>query len=95
MPESTRRGFIKVAGTGAAAVGVAAVLPAAAASAAPKHLDLPKNASGALVVYIEDVKSGKLSVMVEGREVEIVDHQLVNRLAHAIHTAQHSNSAAL
>ena len=40
-----------------------------------------------MVAYISDVRGGELSVMVEGREVVITDHELVSRLAHAIHTA--------
>lgn len=90
MPDSTRRGFMKFAGTGAAAVGIAAIAPSATANAAPKELALPKAASGSMVAYIHDVKSGQLAVMVEGREVTITDHQLVAKLAHALHNASSS-----
>lgn len=89
MSDSTRRGFLKFAGAGAAAAGAAAVLPAAAAhAAAPDAVALPKQASGPLVAYITDVRSGELSVMVEGREVTVTDHQLVAQLAHAMHAGK-------
>jgi hypothetical protein len=93
MNESSRRGFLKVAGVGAAAAGVAALAPAAAATAgagpkvapaaAPK---LPAAATGSMVAYIDDVTTGEVSVMVEGREVTITDHQMVAKLAHAMHS---------
>jgi len=38
-----------------------------------------------MVAYVQNVASGELSVMVHGREVTIVDHQLVARLARAVH----------
>ncbi len=84
MYEAPRRGFLKVAGAGVAAVGAAAAT-ASTASAAPP-LQVPADASGALVAYITDVHGGEISVMVEGREVVITDHDLVARLARAIHT---------
>lgn len=90
MNDSPRRGFLKVAGAGIAAAGVtAAAAPAllnrGTSTVAQKAL--PSSASGAMVAYISDVRGGELSVMVEGREVVITDHELVSRLAHAIHTA--------
>ena len=97
MTGSNRRKFIKTAGVGAAAVGAAAMVPAAtgavgtaalgekAAVAAP-HLEVPAGASGAMVAYVRDVAKGEVSVMVEGREVTITDHQLVAKLAQAVHS---------
>lgn len=91
MIDSPRRGFLKVAGAGIAAAGVAAaaapaVLSRASGTTAAQKA-LPSSASGAMVAYISDVHGGEVSVMVEGREVVITDHELVSRLAHAIHTA--------
>ena len=98
MNSSNRRTFIKTAGAGAAAAGAAALIPAASATvaagsatvapaaAAVPALALPAEASGSMVAYIHDVKSGVVSVMVEGREVQVTDHQLVAKLAHAIHS---------
>lgn len=95
MNGSNRRTFFKTAGVGAAAVGAAALVPsvtstagiAAAPAVAPvEALTLPAAASGSMVAYIHDVASGELSVMVEGREVTVTDHQLVAKLAHAMHS---------
>ena len=96
MNGSNRRTFFKTAGAGAAAVGAAALVPAVVAtgteSKAPtpagnSHLELPAAAAGAMVAYIHDVATGEVSVMVEGREVTITDHQLVAKLAHAMHSS--------
>ena len=89
MHDSPRRGFLKATGVGLAAAGAAVAAPkafsAASASSAPRAL--PSTAAGGLVAYVSDVHGGELSVMVEGREVVITDHDLVSRLAHAIHTS--------
>lgn len=88
MSESTRRGFLKVAGAGAAAgaavvaVGAAAksghkVEGAATASAVPAHT------SGALVAYVRDVRGAEVSVMVGETEVVVHDADLVARLVSA------------
>jgi len=83
MYEAPRRGFLKVAGAGVAAAGAAVATASAASASTP--LRVPSDASGALVAYITDVHGGEISVMVEGREVVITDHDLVARLARAIH----------
>ncbi len=80
MNQSTRRGFLAVAGAGTLA-GVAAV--AMPASAEAESAALPSNAEGSMVAYIHDVKKGEAVVMVEGREVTVTDKVLVARLAHA------------
>jgi hypothetical protein len=83
MSESTRRGFLIMAGAGAAATaGVAVVAskgkgsPAEAAST-----DAPAVASGPVVAYVQDVRSGRVSVMVGETEVVVRDPELVARLA--------------
>ena len=89
MSESNRRGFLKYAGAGVALAGAAVVVPSAAsADAAPAEVKLPSDAAGSLVAYVTDVHSGKVALMVEGREVTVTDHQLVARIAHAMHTAR-------
>lgn len=96
MTSSNRRAFFKTAGVGAAAVGAAALVKpavsvAGAATPAARHaapdLALPAAASGSMVAYIQDVSNGQVSVMVEGREVTVTDHQLVAKLAHALHSS--------
>lgn len=92
MSDSSRRGFLKYAGAGAAAVGAAAVIPSVvshtSSSGETHDVALPATAAGSLVAYVTDVHSGTVSLMVEGHEVSVTDHQLVARLAHAMHTAR-------
>ncbi len=96
MNSANRRGFLKIAGAGAAAAGAASLVPASQSaalagagartgpvSAAP----LPAAASGSMVAYVDDVSRGELAVMIEGREVVVTDHDLVARLATAVHAA--------
>lgn len=93
MTSSNRRAFFKTAGVGAAAVGGAALIrpsvsvAGAASPAAAPELALPSAANGSMVAYIQDVSNGQVSVMVEGREVTVTDHQLVAKLAHALHSS--------
>ena len=91
MSDSTRRGFLKVAGAGVAVAGAAAVVPAAAHASTPEPAalsTLPDGAETSLVAYIQDASSGKVALMVEGHEYTVTDHQLVARLAHAVHAAK-------
>ncbi|MET3806566.1 anaerobic selenocysteine-containing dehydrogenase [Nakamurella sp. UYEF19] len=95
MNSSNRRTFIKAAGAGAAAVGAVALVPSAtgslaegkAVTAAVPSAVLPAAAKGAMVAYIHDVSTGEVSVMVEGHEVTVTDHQLVAKIAHALHSS--------
>lgn len=83
MSDTTRRGFLVFAGGGAAAaVGVAA----GAAMAGPD--DAPKAAAPAdvaitesFVVYVKDVRRGRMAILVGDREVLIEDRELASRLA--------------
>jgi hypothetical protein len=85
MPDSTRRGFIIMAGAGAAAVG--AVAAASDASASPALARTPDvsaaTGEGSLIAYVRDVRKGEVSVLVGEREVVIQDHALVAKLARA------------
>ena len=97
MNSANRRGFLKIAGTGAAVAGAATLLTesgslglsgAAAPAIAPKAAArLPVEAAGSMVAYIDDVSNGEVTVMVEGRQVTVSDHDLVARLATAVHAA--------
>ena len=89
MSESTRRGFLKIAGAGAA-VGAAAVATTAAvhssgttAPQAGTAAAVPAGATGALVAYVRDVRGAEVSVMVAGTEVVVQDKELVARLVSA------------
>lgn len=80
MPGSTRRHFLTTAGAGAAVVGAATVLPATSADAAePVGADAPTR----LIAYVDDARTGLITLMVDEREVEIHDHDLVARLRKA------------
>jgi hypothetical protein len=86
MNSPSRRGFLAVAGVGAAGVAAATVIgsgSSASASPAP-DITLPEGASGSIVAYITDVQNGHMSVMVGERAVVIHDRELVARLAHAV-----------
>lgn len=95
---SDRRTFLRTAGIGAAAVGVTALVgqPAQVAGAAvtttapsatPAVSGPRAAASGSMVAYIDDAATGRIAVMVEGREVTITDHRLVATLADALHSS--------
>lgn len=83
MNDSTRRGFLTVAGLGTAA-GVAAV---AAPAANAEEVRLPAGANGAMAAYIHDLKKSEVAIMVKGHEVIVTDKQLVARLARAFDRA--------
>ena len=98
MNSANRRGFLKIAGAGAAAAGAASLLPGteslalseagpAAVAAPASATELPAGAAGSMVAYIHDVSTGEVAVMVSGREVIVSDHDLVARLATAVHAA--------
>jgi hypothetical protein len=74
MGNSTRRGFLAMAGVGAAAVGAGGSSRAAAAE---------QRSTGPLVAYVRDVRRGEIAVMVGEHEVVVRDRDLVNRLVHA------------
>jgi hypothetical protein len=75
MNNATRRGFLAMAGAGAAVV---ATPGAVAQPAARSHAS-----SGPLVAYASDVGSSELSIMVGEHEVVVHDPDLVARLVHA------------
>lgn len=89
MSESTRRGFLKIAGAGAA-VGAAAVATTAAVKStgttAPPQgtaAAVPAGATGPLVAYVRDVRGAEVSVLVGETEVVVQDKELVARLVRA------------
>ena len=93
MNPASRRAFLAVAGTGAATAAIAAVAAPAHAAPAPRSAAavptaLPAGAQGAVVAHVKDVRHGVVTVMVKGHSVDIVDHDLVARLAHAATAAK-------
>jgi len=81
MSETSRRGFLGVAGAGAAAAGAVALTPGVAhAASARLH---PNSAKVPVVAYIEDVTASTLVLMVGEHEVTVHDRDLVTRLLNA------------
>lgn len=91
MSDSTRRGFLALAGAGAAAVGAAAVVSVTAGDrpisdrlSADRLAEQPEHdASGPLVAWVGDVDKPEMTLMVGDHEVVLHDADLVSRLARA------------
>ena len=89
MSDATRRGFLVIAGAGAAAtVGAVAGSKLTGSQQDPPPpqpltaADLPTAES--FVVHVKDVRSGQLAIMLGHREVLVTDRELAARLAGAI-----------
>jgi hypothetical protein len=83
MSDASRRGFLFLAGTGAAVVGAAAVAPAAVAARPPEDYEAVAG-DGPLVAYIRDINKGEVSVMRGEREVVVHDRALCASLARVL-----------
>lgn len=90
MRDSTRRNFLAVAGLGTAG-GVAALATAGSAGAAVEDSSLPGDAPGSMAAYVHDIKSGKITLLVEGHQVEVTDKALVAKLARTFSSANRTN----
>jgi hypothetical protein len=82
MTDHSRRTFLAGAGVAATAVTVTALTPgvAFAASSEDSHHESGK-AAAALVAYVRDTHSGRITIMSGDREIEITDKALARRLA--------------
>ncbi len=88
MSDSSRRGFLKVAGAGVAVAGVAAVAGntgSGAVAAGPDEVTLPRSAKGSVVAHVHDVRTGEMSLLIEDHEITITDKELAARIASALH----------
>lgn len=84
MSDSTRRGFLAMAGVGAAAGAAAVAIPSSAGAAVPSEdTTLPAGGAKSMVVHVDDVASGKATLMIDGAEVVVTDKVLVARIARA------------
>ncbi len=86
MSEATRRGFLVIAGAGAAAtIGAVATGTVGAGRgrpAPPAELSADDLAGAeSFVVYVKDVRRGRMAIMVGEREVLVEDRELAARLA--------------
>jgi anaerobic selenocysteine-containing dehydrogenase len=77
MSDTTRRGFVK--GSAAAAAGVT-VVGALIADEADAHAAA---ASGPIVAYIREPRTGEISVMAGERQVKLHDRKIAARIARA------------
>jgi hypothetical protein len=80
MSDASRRGFIAGAIGSAAVVGTASLATTAEASSPKAKNYKGKNVNGALVAYVQDAKSGRVAIMVDGTETIVHDHVLVAHL---------------
>ncbi|HZJ07948.1 MAG TPA: hypothetical protein VFD59_21170 [Nocardioidaceae bacterium] len=83
MSDSTRRGFLGIAGAGAVAAGAAAVAPAAFAEDTEARTPPEGSADEPVVAYVSNARKGELSLMAGEREVVLHDRALVNRILNA------------
>ena len=77
MSDSTRRGFVKTSAATAAGMTVVGALVAEQADAKAAA------ASGPVVAYIGDPRTGEISVMAGEREVKLHDRSIAARIARA------------
>lgn len=84
--DHTRRNFLTIAGLSTAGAAVAAVPGAAGAT---EDDSLPDGAAGAMAVFVDDVRSGQLTLMIEGDEVAVTDKKLTARIVRAYQRAAH------
>lgn len=84
MSEPARRDLFKVAGAGVVAVGAVALTPRDA-EALPSSAAFPGSARRReILAHVKDPRTGRITVMIEGDEVEIVDREIVARLLRAV-----------
>lgn len=81
--DSSRRGFLILAGASAAAAGAVALATPASADA-EKDPDSQVSLEGPLVAYVSDLRRGDVSVMMGEREVVVHDPALCASLARAL-----------
>jgi nitrous oxide reductase len=78
----SRRGFLALAGAGAAGAALATAGPAIAAGATDTtKTAAPARSDGPLVAHVRDARTGEIAVMVGEREVVVHDRALAARLA--------------
>ncbi len=86
MIDPTRRGFLAVSGVGAAAVAAAALAPSAEAieSAASAPSSDLGSTDGPLVAYVDDVASGRITLVAGDSRAVVTDRALATSLARKV-----------
>lgn len=65
-------------------------VPGAAAAAPSPDLSVPDDAPTTMAAYIHDVRSGEVTLMIQGHEVIVADRPLAAQLARAFARARRS-----
>ncbi len=82
--DQSRRGFLALAGAGAAGVAAAAAL-GTAGDADAESTAVPKAATHPLVAFVRNARTGEVAVLEGEREVVVHDRALAARIARAAH----------
>lgn len=85
MSDHSRRKFLTLAGIGTAGVAAATALPGSASAA--EEATLPADAAGAMAVFVDDVRTGRVTLMIDGAEVEVTDKKLTAQIVRAYRRA--------
>lgn len=83
MSDTSRRKFIAAAGGGTAATAVAGGVTLATGGSAAAARPRPGTAKEAVVAYVENHRSDRLTILVGEREIEVRDRDLVTRILNA------------
>ncbi|GAA1997003.1 MULTISPECIES: hypothetical protein [Nocardioides] len=83
MSDTSRRKFIAAAGAGTAATAVAGGVTLATGGSAAAARPRPGTAKEAVVAYVENHRSDRLTILVGEREIEVRDRDLVTRILNA------------
>lgn len=91
MNDPTRRGFLVATGAGAATVATVTLAgtasaqagrsSAASAASADDNADLSAAGDGPLVAYVNDVSSGRITLVAGEQRAAVTDHALAGSLA--------------
>ncbi|MGA7265857.1 MAG: twin-arginine translocation signal domain-containing protein [Stellaceae bacterium] len=80
MPKLTRRSFLQQTPVTAATLGVLPAIPALAGSRLPPEAAAPRSSAkgpGSMVIHVNDVSTGEMTLLVGAREVSFRDPGLV------------------
>ncbi|MGH8859914.1 MAG: hypothetical protein ACRDVG_01555, partial [Jatrophihabitantaceae bacterium] len=84
--QHTRRGFLAIAGAGAAGAAGAGILSAGTAhptTSGTTTTTVPPGVDAPLVAYVRDAHAGTVAIMIGEREVTVQDPDLAARIARA------------
>ena len=91
MNNLTRRSFLHQTPVAAAALGVLPAAPVVAATHRSPGVAIPRSsarATGSMIIHVNDIVSGEMTLLVGGREVVLRDRRLVARFVQAARSAK-------